>query len=153
MTKVYKSKSIVAITIFFKKTGKSKRISFSPLTGAGSVYYSKDENEQQAIEAHVGFGRLFRLEGVKNTAPSPVAAPKPAAKNTPAPEADGKPVTPTAQAPTGSKEPVHIKFTNIPDAKEYLVNAFPDVSRTKVRTKADVKAIGLAHNVVFDGLE
>jgi len=149
MTKVYKSKSIVAITIFFKNTGKSKRISFSPLTGSGSVYYSKDENEQKAIEAHVGFGRLFRLEGSRTD--TPVAA-KPA-KKAPAPQADGKPATTAAESPKGGKEPVHVKFTNIPDAKEYLVNAFPDVSRTKVRTKADVKSIGLAHNVVFDGLE
>ena len=152
MTKVYKSKSIVAITIFFKKTGKSKRISFSPLTGAGSVYYSKDENEQQAIESHVGFGRLFRLEGVQGA--TKTAAPAPAKKApAPAPEADAKPVVPAAESANGSKEPIHVKFTNIPDAKEYLVSAFPDVSRTKVRTKADVKAIGLAHNVVFDGLE
>ena len=148
MTKIYKSKSVVAITIFFKNTKKSKRISFSPLTGSGSVYYSKDENEQKAIEAHVGFGRLFRLDSRTDSS----ASEKPA-KIAPAPEADGKPKNPAAESPNGSKEPVHVKFTNIPDAKEYLVNAFPDISRTKVRTKADVKAIGLAHNVVFDGLE
>ena len=151
MTKVYQSKSIVAITIFLALSGKSKRISFSPLTGGGSVYYSKDAAEQKAIESHTGFGRLFRLASVQGAN----AAPKAPAKPAKGPEQEGKPVAPQqAEKPAqGAKEPIRVKFTNIPDAKEYLCSAFQDISRTKVRTKADVKAIGLAHNVIFDGLE
>lgn len=168
MTKVYKSKSAVSISVFFKKTGKSKRISFSPLTGGGSVYYSKDKDEQAAIEANANFGRLFKLVAVQDSpativkpakkAPIVTQQPKSATDTTPATESGPAVVDEGEGAPAQEdgipgKPAIHVKYTNVPDAKEYLATNFEDVSRTKIRTKEDVKSVAAAHNVVFDGLE
>lgn len=131
MTKEYKSKSCVSFSVNLP-SGKSKRVSFSPKTGGGSVYYTADPDVQSGLEKHPFFGKMFVLEPVKEEAP---AAAKKKAGETPA-----------------KKEPVHVRYTNIPDAKDYLAINF-EVPRTKIRTKDDIKNYGALHNVVFDGIE
>lgn len=131
MTKEYRSKSCVSFSVNLP-SGKSRRVSFSPQTAGGSVFYTADPDVQAGLENHPFFGKMF------------VLAP---ARNEVATEKKKK-----AETSPAKKEPLHVPYTNIPDAKDYLAINF-DVPRTKVRTKDDVKNFGALHNVIFDGIE
>ena len=58
--KTYRAKSEVSINVVLKN-GKSKHISFLPVTGGGSVYRTDNEDIQAALESHYRFGNLFRI--------------------------------------------------------------------------------------------
>ena len=131
MTKEYRSKSCVSFSINLP-SGKSKRVSFSPQTAGGSVFYTADPDVQAGLENHPFFNKMF------------VLAP---AKNEVVVEMEKK-----AETSLAKKEPIHVRYTNIPDAKDYLAINF-DVPRTKIRTKEDIKHYGAIHNVIFDGIE
>ena len=57
--KKYIAKSHISLSV--RVTDKaSAHITFSALTGGGSVFYTDDENLQQALEKHHKFGKLFK---------------------------------------------------------------------------------------------
>ena len=141
MTKIYKSFTQVAFSVTLPGGG-SKRISFAPRTGTGSVYYTADERVQKAIESHPDFGRKFFAEKAEETAPA-----------TPAPAA---PASSTAAGNQSEKAqenaPKEIPFTNLSDAKEYLARHF-EIPRTQLRSKESIKKYAALNNVTFVGID
>lgn len=193
--KTYRAKTHVHISVTLK-SGAGRHVSFSPLTGGGSIFYTDDADLQAALEAHYKFGHLYKLVGsttvgepekpqkpagrkpvVKDEAPASV--PTDTGKEEQTPPADAGQQEPP-EDPSGEEQPsdegesggdasgdeggadneeagepadgkIHIPYTNLQDAGDYLVKKF-EVSRTKVRTTAQVKAFADANGVVFDGL-
>lgn len=134
MTKKYKAKTHVSLTVNFENGG-TKRVSFNQLTGGGSVYYTSNEEEQAALENHSKFGRLFKLESV-------IGEPKPEIKK----EVEYN------TAPIAAKPSIRqVTVASLPDAKEFLANNF-DVSRSKLRSEAAIKAAAAANNIEFVGI-
>ena len=75
MLKKYQSKSSISLSVLMN-TGKSVHVSFDSLTGGGSIFYTDDEELQEALAKHHKYGRLFKeVELVK-----PVAEPAPKKK-------------------------------------------------------------------------
>lgn len=75
MLKKYQSKSSISLSVLMN-TGKSVHVSFDSLTGGGSIFYTDDEELQEALAKHHKYGRLFKeVELVK-----PVAEPAPKQK-------------------------------------------------------------------------
>lgn len=65
MLKKYISNSDIAISVMLGNR-KSVHVSFSPLTGGGSVLYTHDAELQEALERHPKYGHLFRLDGAQS---------------------------------------------------------------------------------------
>lgn len=129
MTARYTARTLLSINVTLPGAGGNAHITFHPVTGGTSVYYTSDTRLQQALEAHPAFGRLFRR--------APQAfLPKPA------PKAKAKPAS----------GPRHIKVTCPDDAKDYLADRYA-VSRTKLRTVAAIQAEALTHGITFDGID
>ena len=61
--KKYTSKSDISLSVQMVGGG-SVRVSFSPVTGGGSVFYTDDSQLQAAMEKHAKFGKLFKEEEV-----------------------------------------------------------------------------------------
>ena len=61
--KVYKAKSHIALNVVTNEG--NAHISFSPVTGGGSEFYTKDEALQAALEKHPKFGKLFKAVEVE----------------------------------------------------------------------------------------
>lgn len=142
MTKTYKSFMQVAFSVVLPGGG-SKRISFSPRTGGGSVYITADANVQKAIERHPSFGTKFFLVA------EPKPAPKPQSKRL-AEVASSEPEAPAA--PTEKTEVREVPYTNLSDAKEYLAKTF-EIGRTQLRSKEAIKKFAAMYGVVFVGID
>lgn len=110
---------------------KNAHISFSPLTGGGSVFYTSDERLQNALEQHSKFGKLYTIDSLyqekKAVVVEPVAEPK-------------------------KKEITEISVTCLEDAKDYLSDKI-GISRTKLRSKESILKSAAANNIHFNGLE
>jgi hypothetical protein len=79
MLKKYQSKSSISLSVLMN-TGKSVHVSFDSLTGGGSIFYTDDEELQEALAKHHKYGRLFKeVELVKPVA-EPVVKQKPVVK-------------------------------------------------------------------------
>ena len=63
----YTAKTQVALSVALP-SGKSMHISFTPITGGGSVFYTNDPAVAKALESHYKFGHLFK----RVDAPAPV---------------------------------------------------------------------------------
>lgn len=116
--KKYTAKTQVALNVV--RNGKSMHISFTPITGGGSVYYTNDESIAKALESHYKFGKLYKLEK-----PAPVAAPK------------VEKAAPKAEPAKEEKKERVMSFSCYEDAKDYLVDTF-GISRTKLRTQTAI---------------
>jgi hypothetical protein len=125
--KKYKAKSHVALSVHLP-SGKSVRVSFTPLTGGGSVYYTDDKDLQSALRRHPKYGHLFKEceMPVVNAAPAPKPAKTPSDKET-------------------------VSVTCLDDAKEYLVEKL-GYSRTKLRSAKAIKDAAEKHGIVFEGI-
>lgn len=122
MKKKYIAKSDISLSV-----GKM-HVSFRPLTGGGSVFYTENESLQKALESHHKFGKLFRLAPEEA---APVAKPK---------KAESK--------PAGPKQVV---VTCLEDAKEYLVDTY-ELSRTKLRSRQSIVDAAAANGIEFVGI-
>lgn len=142
MTKKYIAKTHVSLTVYFENGG-SKHVSFNQLTGGGSIYYSSSEAEQNALESHSKFNRLFKLDSIIDNE-------KPIEK---------KPLAPSKEenAKSMGASPIiapiirQVTVASLPDAKEYLANNY-GVSRSKLRGEASIKAAAAANNIEFIGI-
>lgn len=140
MQKTYKSKSFLSISVAVGRmtcqdtqdSNKSvtkdvfKHITFEPDTTGYAYYSTADETEQEAIEAHPLFNKMFVLKD----APAPAVAKK------------------TAATPVEKKK---VEVTSAADAKQYLVDTF-GISRTKIQSTADIKKYAEQNGVVFVGI-
>ena len=142
MKKTYKSYMQVAFSVVLPGGG-SKRISFSPRTGGGSVYITEDANVQKAIEKHPSFGKKFFLVA------EPAPAPKPKVSKRLEEVAASEP---QAQAPAPKAETREVPYTNLSDAKEYLAKSF-EISRSQLRSKEAIKKYAALHGIIFVGID
>lgn len=106
---------------------KSTRVSFTPMTGGKSMYITKDEELQNAIERHSWFGKIFfLLSEEEEKQPAEVKEEKAVNKKT-------------------------LRVSCIDDAKDYLADVY-GVSRTKMRSVEAIKVIAEEKGVIFEGI-
>lgn len=128
--KKYIAKSHVSLSVKMTEN-KYAHISFTPLTGGGSVYYTSDEKVQQALEQHPKYGKLYKEDLLYKQIMQVVA-------------------TPVAKKKKEEATEVHVSCLD--DAKDYLSEKF-GISRTKMRSAEGIKNIAASNNVVFIGLD
>lgn len=128
MLKKYKSKSCVSVSVALP-TGGNAHVSFSPVTGGGSYFYTDNEVLQKGLEKHPKFGKLFKLDVVAEVKPQVKAVPKVEQKA----ENDGI---------------KRIEVSNNEDAKDYLADKF-GISHTKMRTRAAIDTIAKSKGIEF----
>lgn len=109
---------------------KSKHIAFMPQSDGSSVYETGNEDEQQALERHSRFGKLFKLVATEPTV-------KEGCKAKVGVEAD------VAGAETVLRE---VKVSDLSSAKDYLAEEF-GVSRTVLRTSKAIMEAAKANGV------
>ncbi len=124
--KLYISNSIVSISVLMK-SGRSRRVSFDVNSSGGSTFATDDAELQSALEKHRSFGKLFRVREV----PEPVKIS----------------VHEVVEKPSVRV----IEVSNPGDAKEMLVDMF-GLSRTKLRTKADIVSAAAERGIEIKGL-
>lgn len=142
MTKTYKSYTHVAFSVILAGGG-SKRISFAPRTGGGSVFTTDDPKVQAAIEKHPYFGSKVSVVA------APVRVAKPQVSKRLAEEAKQSP-EPKEEAK--KQEVREIPYTNLSDAKEYLAKTF-EIGRTQLRSKEAIKQHAALHGIIFVGID
>ena len=169
--KKYIAKSHISLSVrVSQKT--SAHISFSALTGGGSVFYTDDENLQQALEAHPKFGKLFKLDdtfvekpATKKVAPTSKVAPanEENTDNANSEEAeDNEPTTDVEQDEDTEAQPeeesaeeatglTKVPVTCLDDAKDYLSEKF-GISRTKIRSKKAIDEAAAENGIEFVGI-
>jgi hypothetical protein len=124
--KLYVSGTIISLSVLMP-SGRSRRVSFDVNSSGGSTFATDDAELQAAIEKHSRFGKSFRVEEVVE--PVIVLTPKKVEK-------------PSVRV---------IEVSNLSDAKEMLVDMF-GLSRTKLRTKADIFSAAAERGIEFKGL-
>lgn len=126
MTKKYIAYSHVAINVVLPKSGKGMHVSFTPVTGGGSVYVTNNEDIQKALERHSRFGKLFKIDINYK---------------------EEEPVVEEAAAVEEPKVKV-MKMASLDDAKAYLADNF-GISRTKLRSKKQIEEAAAANGIEF----
>lgn len=105
-------------------------VTFTPQTGGGSVFYTDDPMLASALESHYKYGRLFK----KVEEPKVIKAPK------------KKEVVSPVEDVLQENKVVTKKFGSYEDAKDWLVDTF-GISRTKLRSKADITKVAKANGI------
>ena len=118
-------------------SGARNRVSFNPVTGGGSTFTTSDAGIQEGLENHSFFGRQFVLAEVKDDA-------KPTVDN-------GVTSSTHETKKEESNGPKQVKVASLDDAKEYLVETF-GLSRTKLRSKAQINAAASENGIEFVGI-
>ena len=178
--KKYIAKTNVSINVLLP-TGQNRHISFSALTGGGSVFYTDDKEIQEAMERHYKYGTLFRLERtfapekeknkpapkakikaeekVKESTPAPMPTESVESPETEEPETPAEPEAKVGEADEESDsdaegEDSGVKKIVISDAdaaKAYLAEHF-SISRTKLKSLKAIKEAAAANGIEFEGL-
>lgn len=125
----YKSKTTLSINIVLS-SGKSKHISFTPITDGGSVYYTDSEEDIAALEKHPKYGKLFSKQDERQADKKTTKKPK---------------KTPASEAPT------IITVACEEDAKAVLCDQF-GFSRTKLKLREHIISAAKSKNIVFEGI-
>lgn len=127
MTKKYIAYSHIAINVVLPSSGKGMHVSFTPVTGGGSVYITSNEDIQKALERHSRFGKLFKIDINYKEEPEPVV-----------------------EEVVAVKEPKVkvMKMASLDDAKAYLADNF-GISRTKLRSKKQIEDAAAANGIEF----
>lgn len=126
MMKRYTSSSDISINVV--KDGVNVHVSFDPITGGGSQFYTDDEDLQRAMESHKRYGELFN-------------------------EAPAEPVVVAHVVEEQHEdEPGAVKVGSLADAKDYLVRNF-DIPRSNLKTKQRILEAAHTVGITFEGLE
>lgn len=113
------------------------RVVFEGKTMGCSIYGTRDEKLQKAIESHYWFNdKFFLVEAVDEKKEAAEAKKKAAAKT---------------KKKAAEEKKTHI-VTDFEDARGYLAETF-GVSRSKLKTKEDILAIAKEKGVELEGLE
>lgn len=138
MLKKYKAKSCISISVTLP-TGGVAHVSFSPMTGGGSTFYTDDTVLQEGLEKHPKFGRLFVLvEHGQSAPPNDTMAKDSVSEN----EAEV-----TEQPSDTSQTTIRtVEMQCNDDAKDYLAEKF-GISRSKLRTRADIEKAANANGI------
>ena len=129
MIKTYSSSSAVSFNV--RLADGFAHVAFIPHTLGGSSFTTADTRLQEAIERHRYFGNIIRLEKPlpQRTIPSPDLFDHAAGTSSPA-------------------APKEMTFFSLADAKDYVATQW-DVSRTKLRTRAQIEEVALEHGVIL----
>lgn len=124
MLKKYTSRSHACINVVLPSGG-NRHVSFTPRTGGGSVFYTEDAELQKAMEGHYKFGKLYTVEVMEKQ---------------------------EKEADTGreSRKVAVMRMSDADAAKDYLSDKY-GISRTKMKSTAQIKAAGLAKGIEFTG--
>lgn len=113
------------------------RVVFEGKTMGCSIYGTRDEKLQKAIESHYWFNdKFFLVEAVDEKKEAAEAKKRAAAKT---------------KKKVAEEKKTHI-VTDFEDARDYLAETF-GVSRSKLKTKEDILAIAKEKGVELEGLE
>lgn len=113
------------------------RVVFEGKTMGCSIYGTRDEKLQKAIESHYWFkDKFFLVEAVDEKKEAAEAKKRAAAKT---------------KKKSAEEKKTHI-VTDFEDARDYLAETF-GVSRSKLKTKEDILAIAKEKGVELEGLE
>lgn len=113
------------------------RVVFEGKTMGCSIYGTRDEKLQKAIESHYWFNdKFFLVEAVDEKKEAAEAKKRAAAKT---------------KKKAAEEKKTHI-VTDFEDARDYLAETF-GVSRSKLKTKEDILAIANEKGVELEGLE
>ena len=113
------------------------RVVFEGKTMGCSIYGTRDEKLQKAIESHYWFNdKFFLVESIDEKKEAAEAKKKAAAK---------------AKKKVADEKKTHV-VTDVEDAKDYLAETY-GVSRSKMKTKEDILAIAKEKGVELEGLE
>lgn len=113
------------------------RIVFEGKTMGNSVYMTRDQNVQKAIESHYWFNdKFFLAESIDEKKEAAEEKKKAAAKT---------------KKKVADEKKTHV-VTDVEDAKDYLAETY-GVSRSKMKTKEDILAIAKEKGVELEGLE
>ena len=134
--KKYIAKSDVAVCVTFAD-GSHKHIKFFPKTNGGSVYYTDNKDEQDALEAHARYGKLYKIDETAVEVEAPAA-----------------PVAPAQDAVAAAPEAMpltEITVTDLAAAKDYLCDRF-GISRTKLRSTNAIFTAAGENGIKFIGI-
>lgn len=113
------------------------RIIFDGKTMGSSIYMTRDQKVQKAIESHYWFNdKFFLVESIDEKKEAAEAKKKATAK---------------AKKKVADEKKTHV-VTDVEDAKDYLAETY-GVSRSKMKTKEDILAIANEKGVELEGLE
>ena len=113
------------------------RVVFDGKTMGCSIYGTRDEKLQKAIESHYWFNdKFFLVEAVDEKKEASEAKKRAAAKT---------------KKKAAEEKKTHI-VTDFEDARDYLAETF-GVSRSKLKTKEDILSIAKEKGVELEGLE
>ena len=113
------------------------RVVFEGKTMGCSIYGTRDEKLQKAIESHYWFNDKFFLAEAVDEKKEAAEAKKRAAAKT--------------KKKAAEEKKTHI-VTDFEDARDYLAETF-GVSRSKLKTKEDILSIAKEKGVELEGLE
>lgn len=113
------------------------RVVFDGKTMGCSIYGTRDEKLQKAIESHYWFNDKFFLKEAVDEKKEASEAKKRAAAKT--------------KKKAAEEKKTHI-VTDFEDARDYLAETF-GVSRSKLKTKEDILSIAKEKGVELEGLE
>lgn len=113
------------------------RVVFEGKTMGCSIYGTRDEKLQKAIESHYWFNDKFFLKEAVDEKKEAAEAKKRAAVKT--------------KKKAAEEKKTHI-VTDFEDARDYLAETF-GVSRSKLKTKEDILSIAKEKGVELEGLE
>lgn len=113
------------------------RVVFGGKTMGCSIYGTRDEKLQKAIESHYWFNDKFFLKEAVDEKKEAAEAKKRAAAKT--------------KKKAAEEKKTHI-VTDFEDARDYLAETF-GVSRSKLKTKEDILSIAKEKGVELEGLE
>lgn len=113
------------------------RVVFEGKTMGCSIYGTRDEKLQKAIESHYWFNDKFFLKEAVDEKKEAAEAKKRAAAKT--------------KKKAAEEKKTHI-VTDFEDARDYLAETF-GVSRSKLKTKEDILSIAMEKGVKLEGLE
>lgn len=150
-TKTYYSRSDISISVLVDK--KSVHLSFTPVTGSGSVFMTTDERIQNAIEKHHNFGRLFKLrQDEPQEEPSGKKGGKSKAKGLKDGIDSGNDTDTVNDDDSFYGDGKTVITVSCPDdAKDYLADKF-GISRTSMKNVKAIKAIAESKNIEFSGI-
>lgn len=113
------------------------RVVFDGKTMGCSIYGTRDEKLQKAIESHYWFNdKFFLVEAVDEKKEAAEAKKRAAAKT---------------RKKAAEEKKTHI-VTDFEDARDYLAETF-GVSRSKLKTKEDILSVAKEKGVELEGLE
>lgn len=121
------SKSDISVNVR-TRSGENVHVSFCPLTGGGSAFYTEDEELQSGLISHHMYGCLFEIDESHNTEPEPETEPEDTKKELPV-----------------------IQVGSLAEAAEYLCDRF-SFSRTKLKNKKSILSAAAASGIAFEGI-